>query len=150
MLAVIRAILHKCARYWEWLDRAPAVRLLKEPTRRIRFLSRHQAHALLRELPSHLREMATFTLATGLRAANATGLTWDQVDLSRKLARTSLRNIWRSTPPTRKVTAQIRHNQRISAAQPDYRLSDVNEIYGGQGLNRTADTRIFSPRAKTR
>ena len=85
-LALIRAILRKCARDWEWLDRAPAVRLLKEPTRRIRFLSRHQACALLRQLPSHLRAMATFTLATGLRAANVTGLTWDQVDLSRKLA----------------------------------------------------------------
>jgi integrase len=30
--------------------------------------------------------MATFTLATGLRAANVTGLTWEQVDLERKLA----------------------------------------------------------------
>jgi hypothetical protein len=34
-----------------------------------------QARALLRELPPHLRDMATFTLATGLRAANVTGLT---------------------------------------------------------------------------
>jgi len=40
----------------------------------------------LRERPSHLQDMATFTLATGLRAANVTGLTWEQVDLSRKLA----------------------------------------------------------------
>ena len=86
VLALIRAILRKCVREWEWLDRAPAVRLLREPTRRIRFLSRHQARALLRELPPHLRDMATFTLATGLRAANVTGLTWEQVDLSRKLA----------------------------------------------------------------
>jgi integrase len=30
--------------------------------------------------------MASFTLATGLRVANVTGLTWDQVNLSRKLA----------------------------------------------------------------
>jgi transposase InsO family protein len=30
--------------------------------------------------------MASFTLGTGLRAANVTGLTWEQVDLSRKLA----------------------------------------------------------------
>ena len=30
--------------------------------------------------------MATFSLATGLRAANVTGLTWEQVDLARKLA----------------------------------------------------------------
>ena len=85
-LALIRAILRKCARDWEWLDRAPAVRLLKEPTRRIRFLNQHQARTLLRELPAHLRDMATFTLATGLRAANVTGLTWEQVDLSRKHA----------------------------------------------------------------
>jgi integrase len=30
--------------------------------------------------------MASFTLATGLRPANVTGLTWEQVDLSRRLA----------------------------------------------------------------
>lgn len=85
-LALVRAILRKCARDWEWLDRAPAVRLLKEPTRRIRFLTHEQAQRLLSELPPHLADMATFTLATGLRAANVTGLTWEQVDLDRKLA----------------------------------------------------------------
>jgi integrase len=85
-LSLIRSILRKCVRDWEWLDRAPAVRLLKEPTRRIRFLIHHQARILLRELPEHLRDMAAFTLATGLRAANVTGLTWEQVDLARKLA----------------------------------------------------------------
>jgi integrase len=86
MLSLVRAILRKCARDWEWLDRAPSVRLLKEPTRRIRFLSHEQAQALLRELPPHLQAMALFTLQTGLRRANVTGLTWEQVDLSRKLA----------------------------------------------------------------
>ncbi len=78
--------LAQMARDWEWMDRAPAVRLLQEPTRHIRFLSHQQARALLRELPSHLQDMATFTFATGLRAANVTGLSWGQVDLSRKLA----------------------------------------------------------------
>lgn len=39
MLALLRAILRKCAREWEWVDRVPAVRMLKEPTRRVRFLS---------------------------------------------------------------------------------------------------------------
>jgi hypothetical protein len=85
-LALIRAILRKCARDWEWLDRVPAVRLLKEPTRRIRFLNRHQARALLRELPPHLRDMATFTLATGLRAANVTGLSWEGQEGDRRAA----------------------------------------------------------------
>ena len=85
-LSPIRSILRKCTRDWEWLDRAPTVRLLKEPTRRIRFLTHDQAAVLLKELPPHLRDMATFTLATGLRAANVTGLTWEQVDLERKVA----------------------------------------------------------------
>jgi len=62
------------------------MRLLKEPTRRIRFLTQDQAAALLRELPRHLRDMAIFALSTGLRAANITGLCWGQVDLERKQA----------------------------------------------------------------
>ncbi|MCL2430538.1 MAG: site-specific integrase [Alphaproteobacteria bacterium] len=85
-LALLRAILRRCHREWEWLDRAPAVRLLKEPTLRIRFLTRDQAAALLRELPQHLRDCATFSLSTGLRAGNVTGLTCQQVDLERRHA----------------------------------------------------------------
>jgi hypothetical protein len=61
------------------------------------------------------------------------------------VARTSPRNIWRCMPATRKVTAQIRHKHRISTAQPDCKWSKVKEIGGGQGRNRTTDTRIFSP-----
>src|SRR5262249_27460110 len=41
-LALIRTILRRCHRDWEWIDRAPAVRLLREPTRRIRFLTRDE------------------------------------------------------------------------------------------------------------
>jgi integrase len=85
-LALLRAILRKCARDWEWIDRAPAVRLFKEPSRRIRFLSKAEAQSLLDELPEHLADMAAFTLATGLRRANVTGLLWEQVDVGRKIA----------------------------------------------------------------
>lgn len=85
-LGLVRAILRRAEREWEWIDRVPAVRLLKEPTRRIRFLTQDQARTLLRELPEHLRDMVTFTLATGLRAANVTGLGWEQVDLERRMA----------------------------------------------------------------
>lgn len=85
-LEVLRAILRKCVNEWEWLERAPQVRMLKEPTRRIRFLQREEAQRLLRELPEHLADMAAFSLATGLRASNVTGLQWSQVDLTRRLA----------------------------------------------------------------
>ncbi len=85
-LELLRAILRKCVNDWEWLDRAPSVRMLNEPTRRIRFLTREEAQRLLAELPEHLADMAAFSLATGLRASNVTGLQWSQVDLARRLA----------------------------------------------------------------
>lgn len=86
VLEVLRAILRRCVNEWEWLDRAPQIRMLKEPTRRIRFLDRAEALRLLDCLPAHLADMAAFTLATGLRRANVTGLQWSQVDLVRRLA----------------------------------------------------------------
>ncbi len=85
-LELVRAILRKCVNDWEWLDRAPAVRMLREPTRRIRFLTQDEAQRLLAALPEHLADMAAFSLQTGLRAANVTGLQWSQVDLARRLA----------------------------------------------------------------
>ena len=85
-LELLRAILRKCVNDWEWLNRAPSVRMLKEPTRRIRFLNRDEAYQLLTALPEHLADMAAFSLATGLRASNVTGLEWSQVDLTRRLA----------------------------------------------------------------
>ena len=86
LLEVLRAVLRKCVNEWEWLDRAPQVRMLKEPIRRVRFLTREEALRLLAELPEHLAEMAAFSLATGLRRANVTSLQWSQVDLVRRLA----------------------------------------------------------------
>ena len=83
MLAVMRAVLRRAAYDWEWLDRVPRIRLLPEPKRRVRFLTREEADRLLSELPQHLAEMARFTLATGLRQANVMGLEWAQVDLDR-------------------------------------------------------------------
>lgn len=51
-LALVRTILRRCHRDWEWTDRAISVRLLKEPTRRIRFLTQDQAATLLGSCPS--------------------------------------------------------------------------------------------------
>jgi hypothetical protein len=36
MLQVLRAVLRKCEREWEWIEWAPYVRLLPEPKRRPR------------------------------------------------------------------------------------------------------------------
>ena len=85
-LELLRAILRKSVNDWEWLERAPHIRMLPEPTRRIRFLTREEAQRLLAELPEHLADMAAFSLSTGLRASNVTGLQWSQVDLVKQLA----------------------------------------------------------------
>jgi integrase len=85
-LEILRAILRKCVNEWEWLDKVPQMRMLKEPTRRIRFLTREEARRLRSELPEHMADMMAFSLATGLRRANVTGLLWTQVDLVRRLA----------------------------------------------------------------
>ena len=50
------------------IQRAPRIRMLKEPVRHIRFVTHEEAERLLRVLPPHLLDMAAFTLATGLRA----------------------------------------------------------------------------------
>ena len=85
-LALIRSILRRAKGEWEWMDHIPKVRLYREPKRRICFLTREQARRLLAELPAHLKAMAQFSLATGLRQRNVSYLQWDQVDLSRGVA----------------------------------------------------------------
>jgi integrase len=86
MLEVVRAILRRAWQEWGWLDGVPPIRMLPEPERRVRWLAKEEAKQLLLELPPHLADMAAFTLATGLRMSNVTGLEWSQVDLVRRIA----------------------------------------------------------------
>jgi integrase len=83
-VAVIRAILRRAEREWEWLERAPALKCYREPKRRIRTLTPQEVDRLLEAMPEWLRECAIFALATGLRRGNIFGLRWDQIDLVRR------------------------------------------------------------------
>jgi integrase len=85
-LALIRAILRRAALDWEWIEKAPYIRLYKEPKRRIRWISPQQVLILLNELPEHLVDLVKFSLSTGLRKRNVTELEWSQVDLLRNVA----------------------------------------------------------------
>ena len=49
------------------------------------WLTHEQWVKLRAELPKHMRAMADFAIATGLRQANVLNLTWAKVDLKRKL-----------------------------------------------------------------
>ena len=53
---------------WEWLDHVPKVKMYPEPKKRVRWITREEAARLITELPSHLADLAAFTLATGLQA----------------------------------------------------------------------------------
>ena len=52
-LALLRSILRRAEREWEWIAKAPYVRLLKEPKGRERWLTVEQVKSLLNELPEH-------------------------------------------------------------------------------------------------
>ena len=85
-LEIIRAILRKARDDWEWIDNCPNIPMLKEPVKRIRWLTREQAILLLSEIPDHQRPMMLFALETGLRRSNVTHLEWSQLDLERRMA----------------------------------------------------------------
>lgn len=71
---------------WEWIDKAPKVRLFKESGSRERSLTREQAGRLLAELPEHQRDVVLFALAIGLRQSNVLKLEWSQINLEQRHA----------------------------------------------------------------
>ena len=85
-MEVIRAVLRRAANEWDWLDKVPRIRMLPEPNRRVRWLTRDEADRLIAALPEHLAAMVQFSLETGLRRSNVTGLEWSQVSLERRTA----------------------------------------------------------------
>ena len=91
-------VLNKAHKEWRWLDSIPLIRMRKIENKRIRWLSKGQANKLLKELPNHLRDMAAFTLATGLRQSNVTGLQWNEVDLTKNMRSYTLINLKQRKP----------------------------------------------------
>lgn len=86
-LAVVRGIMRRAMREWQWIDHVPAYRSYETNKKgRVRWLRREQVHKLLQELPKHTREVVLFSLATGLRMSNALGLKWADVDLDQRMA----------------------------------------------------------------
>lgn len=83
-MALVRMILRRAHRDWDWLDKVPATPMFRIERAEPRFLTRIEARKLLRELPPHLAAVAEFSLETGLRMRNATHLEWRQADLRRR------------------------------------------------------------------
>lgn len=81
----ITAILNLASRLG-WLDRVPKFLRTPEAKPRIRWLTPAEwvrLQAALEEIAPHLLELARFSIYTGVRAHNALGLKWQDVDMKR-------------------------------------------------------------------
>lgn len=85
-LEIVRRILNLAHQDWHWLQQVPRVRMLKEPKRRIRFLTHEEADRLNEALPVHLRPVVRYALATGCRMSEILHLEWSRVDFERRVA----------------------------------------------------------------
>jgi integrase len=85
-LEIVRRVLNLAHHEWGWLQRLPRIRMLKEPKRRIRFLTREEADRLNEALPEHLRPVVQFALASGCRMSEIPHLEWRRVDFGRRVA----------------------------------------------------------------
>ncbi len=86
VLGFLRSVLNRARDDWEWIETRPTITLLPESTKRVRWITHEEAERLFKELTEHVEPMARFTLATGLRMSNVTGLQWDQIDMQRRCA----------------------------------------------------------------
>lgn len=84
ILALIRSILNRAHREWEWITTVPIIQLKREDNARIRWITKEEANKLMAYLPAHLKAMAKFTLATGLRQKNVSMLKWMDIDMVKK------------------------------------------------------------------
>jgi len=85
-LALIRHML-RLAEEWGYIDKAPRVRMGKEPEGRLRFLTEDEAVRLLKTCQEsqnpYLVAIVTTALHTGMRRGEILGLMWERVDFAR-------------------------------------------------------------------
>lgn len=88
-LEVLRSVLRMALKR-NWIKALPPIEFLDEPDVRIRWITPEEADQLIQELTKSKRtealaELVRFSLATGLRESNVTGLEWSRVDLERRV-----------------------------------------------------------------
>lgn len=82
-MALLRAILKKCADDWGTLDKAPKVPMYRPEPGEPRWLTPAEFQRLEAELPEHLKVAARFAVLTGLRMRAMLSLDWKRVTLDR-------------------------------------------------------------------
>lgn len=85
-LAWLRAFLRACKR-WRMVTRdIPAIEIPKPPRKFYPSITKPMVARVFEALAPHLRPIALFALATGLRRGNVLGLRWERVNLSQRTA----------------------------------------------------------------
>lgn len=82
--AIIVGVMNHARKKYDVANEKPEHR--KEADDGFRYLTKEEATSLIGELPLHLKRMVIFSLATGLRQSNVTGLLWRNVDMDRRVA----------------------------------------------------------------
>jgi integrase len=85
-LALIRSVLNKAYKDWEWIEKIPTIRLrFGVEKSRDRYLSFAEYRRLQKELPDHLKPIIELLVLTGQRKSNIVKLKWEWVDFEKKL-----------------------------------------------------------------
>jgi integrase len=144
-LEKVRAILNLAHDDWKVFCDPPKIRLLPEAKKRVRWITRSEANRLLKELPDHLSWMAEFSLETGLRKTNVTGLEWSQIDLSRRVLTVEVEQVLKSDKAfsiplsdraTEIIVAQIGKNRQYVFTYQGEHMKEVNGKAWSKALQR--------------
>ena len=115
-LEIVRRILYLARDDCGWITRVPKIRMLKEPKRRVRFLTEEEADQLMLALPVHLVPVVQFALATGCRMTEILRLEWSRVDFDRRVSwldpGTTKNGDGRGVPLNRDAVLALRSVQR--------------------------------------
>jgi len=84
IMSLIRSVLNKALTDWKWEFEMPTIRIFHENNIRDKVLTTEEEKRLIPHLPEHLAPMVRFSLATGLRESNVTGLKWDKINVNKK------------------------------------------------------------------
>jgi site-specific recombinase XerD len=95
-LAVVKALFNRGVE-WGLLPKSPAaaVKKFKEPKRQARFFSKEEVAKILKTADGCLKSMLDILVNTGLRREELLHLTWEDIDLGRRLLIVQAKDGWR-------------------------------------------------------
>lgn len=121
LLSLIKSVLNDANKKWNVLESVPYIRLRKEPAGRTRWLDPDEVKKLANELPTHLKAMFLFAIASGQRTTNIRLLKWKDISFDRKsfvISGDSFKNGSTHFVPLNKLALRILEEQK--GKHPEY------------------------------